>query len=244
MSQYLSSTLAKGLQILEYLTRHDSASLQTIATDLDLNKTTAFRLLASLVELNYVKKADKRYMLATKNQLLTQFNRPKLNWIAVPITQQITQKYHVTAYIGILNGPDVVITQVIDDHHSLAEYHKIGLAAPINESALGKCIAAYLPSAKRDYLLTQLTSQPTKYTLHDRIALAQNFQVIRTQGYSLDDEESSFGIRCLAVPIRQNEQVIASLGIAGSIAQLPRHQLKQLANVLTRCSQTIASQLA
>ncbi|MFC6181030.1 IclR family transcriptional regulator [Lactiplantibacillus daowaiensis] len=242
MTQYLSGTLAKGFKILEYLQQHTTATLNEVAFDLALNKTTAFRLLASLVELHYVKKSHQTYTLATNNQLLTQFNPPVLNWVAVPITTQITKKYQVTAYIGILNGPNVVITQVIGFDDDLSEYAKIGSAAPINESALGKAIVAYLPRSKVTALVTQLKSTATKYTLNDQ-ALAQNLAITRQQGYSLDDEESSFGIRCLAVPIMKDGQVIASLGVAGPLTRLKRQRLKQIAHDLQTCRTEIGLQL-
>lgn len=242
MTQYLSGTLAKGFKILAYLQQHPSATLNETAMALTLNKTTTFRLLASLVELQYVTKEAQTYTLATANQLLTQVNAPMLNWVAVPIAKKITQKYQVTAYIGILDGPDVVITQVIGFNDDLTEYAKIGSAAPINESALGKSIAAYLPPTKLTTLLTQLKSTATKYTLNDQ-ALAQNLALTRQQGYSLDDEESSFGIRCLAVPIMKGQQVCASLGVSGPLASLQRHQLKQIAKDLQQTSRIVARQL-
>ncbi|VDG30970.1 hypothetical protein MUDAN_DOGOELCO_00471 [Lactiplantibacillus mudanjiangensis] len=242
MSQYLSGTLAKAFKILTYLDQQPTATLTTIATALNYNKTTAFRLLASLVELGYVTKQAQTYALSTRQQALIQFNNPRLNWVATSIMRQITQPYQVSAYIGILTGPDVVITQVVDYQGDLAEYAKIGSAAPINESALGKCIAAYLPTTQQQALSHQLNSAATKYTLTDQVGFLQNLKIIHDQGYALDDEESSFGIRCLAVPIIKNDQVIAALGVAGSLDRMQRRNLKRLAQVLTQCSQTIALQ--
>ena len=63
MSQYEVSTLKKGLQILELLKINWSLTLTEISEMLQLNKTTAFRLLSTLEGMEYVKKRDMYYEL-------------------------------------------------------------------------------------------------------------------------------------------------------------------------------------
>ena len=48
MSKYEVSTLKKGLQILDLLQEEQFLTLTEITKALDLNKTTAFRLLSTL----------------------------------------------------------------------------------------------------------------------------------------------------------------------------------------------------
>jgi DNA-binding IclR family transcriptional regulator len=72
--------------------------------------------------------------------------------------------------------------------------------------------------------------------------LIQNLALINAQGYALDDEESTLGLRCLAVPLQLPAQVQAALAISGNFNQLPRRQFKQLAQALQACRDTLAVQ--
>ena len=63
MSKYEVSTLKKGLQILDLLQEEQFLTLTEITKALDLNKTTAFRLLSTLENMNYItKKRQVLYM--------------------------------------------------------------------------------------------------------------------------------------------------------------------------------------
>lgn len=56
MSKYEVSTLKKGLQILELLHEEQFLTLTEITKALDIKKTTAFRLLSTLENMNDIKK--------------------------------------------------------------------------------------------------------------------------------------------------------------------------------------------
>ncbi|GAA0135360.1 hypothetical protein YSY43_22000 [Paenibacillus sp. YSY-4.3] len=61
ISRYEVSSLKKGLQVLNLLRAKHALTLTEIAEELDMNKTTIFRLLHTLEEMNYVLKVDKYY---------------------------------------------------------------------------------------------------------------------------------------------------------------------------------------
>lgn len=233
----MPNTLIKGLQILDWLQQRPSATLTEISTALHYNKTTTYRVLTQLVQLNKIRKNRHQYTLVRTNLAA-------LNWLTETVSQQLVVPYHVTAYIGVRQQANVVITQVIPTAHNTAAYSKLGQTVPFYESALGKAIVAYLPAPDQALCLQQL--QPTartKFTLNDRQALIQNLALINAQGYALDDEESTLGLRCLAVPLQLPAQVHGALAIAGNFNQLPRRQFKQLAQALQTCRDALGLQL-
>ena len=61
LSKYEVSTLKKGLQILDLLQEKQFLTLTEIAKALDINKTTVFRLLSTLENMNYIIKKDKYF---------------------------------------------------------------------------------------------------------------------------------------------------------------------------------------
>ena len=53
MSESLTATPVKAARIREYVAGHPGCALKDIATDLSFNKTTAYRLLTTLVQLKW-----------------------------------------------------------------------------------------------------------------------------------------------------------------------------------------------
>lgn len=233
-----ASTLRNGLKILELLKNSNSQRLTEISTTLNLNKTTVFRLLTTLVELNYVKKIDNHYSLVHPSQTTQPLNYP-----FIPVSRALTDQFQTTAFIGVLQESDVVITQVLPANVGFEEFKVLGNITPVNLSALGKAIVAFLKPEQQERILKQLNYQPgTKYTLTDQLTFQKNLQIIAEKGYALDDEESTIGIRCLAVPIYRDQKVIASLGISGTFDHLPHRKLQTIARTLIKSSQEITNE--
>jgi Bacterial transcriptional regulator len=67
-----------------------------------------------------------------------------------------------------------------------------------------------------DRLLGPVTLERfTKNTMTDKAALYRRLQAIREAGYGTDEEEYTIGVRCVAVPIRdQRGQVVAAMSIS------------------------------
>lgn len=236
-----TTTLRNGLKILQVLKQTSGLRLTEITQILQLNKTTVYRTLTTLVELNYLKKIDHRYSLVhQENNLATTVNSAN---IAIPLPKDISTKFKTTAFIGVLNHENVVITQVLPVNNGFDEFKVLGNSTPVNLSALGKAIAAFLSSHEQHTILQQLSfNSGTKYTLSDRLTFQKNLQIINQKGFALDDEESTLGIRCLAVPIFREQKVVAALGISGTFERLPRNKLHQMAQELIRCSQQITNE--
>ncbi|MFP3513769.1 hypothetical protein SB775_30180, partial [Peribacillus sp. SIMBA_075] len=68
----------------------------------------------------------------------------KLSWLSVPPLFQVSSEIGETVYIGILDGTDIVTTQVVDGTHSVRSHTQVGERSPAHLSALGKVILAFL----------------------------------------------------------------------------------------------------
>ena len=86
MSESLTATLVKATRIREYVARHPGCALKDIATDLSFNKTTAYRLLTTLVQLKWLTKQAGRYYLRTQ-QRERQFQ--PVGWLAKQVVQPL-----------------------------------------------------------------------------------------------------------------------------------------------------------
>jgi IclR family acetate operon transcriptional repressor len=62
----------------------------------------------------------------------------------------------------------------------------------------------------------------TAQTITDPAALKVELQRIQARGYALDEQEYRDGVRCLAVPVRdQRGVVVAAIGVTGPLQLFP-----------------------
>jgi IclR family acetate operon transcriptional repressor len=81
----------------------------------------------------------------------------------------------------------------------------------------------------------------TNKTIHSAEALRARLEQVRKQGYALDDEEQSLGVRCLAVPLHDLlRKAMGALGISGPLHEIPKENIGFLVACLRRTSAEIA----
>lgn len=240
MDQYEVSTLKKGLKILDAL-GEESLTLTEVMRKFSLNKSTTFRLLYTLELMGYVKKEEHLYRITGKMAKNTNPYNARLNWLSVPPLYQLSAETGETAYVGILNGTDIVTTQVVDGTHSMRSHSEVGEKAPAHLSALGKVIMAFLREQDRETLVKELKLiQKTKNTFIDSHLLKEHLKVIQSQGYAVDEEETEIGLRCIAAPIMYNNEVIAAVALSGPAIRLTKKLDKVRSKRLIQCSEQIS----
>ena len=216
MSESLTATLVKAARIREYVAGYPGCALKDIATDLSFNKTTAYRLLTTLVQ---------------------------LKWLTKQVVQPLVDTRHLTTFLGMQYNGALAISQVFASADRLSDFALLGEQQSLNASALGKCLLAFMDEPTRNTILqTTKWHAATKNSLTGRQDLLYSLAAIRNQGYALDDEEVQLNMRCLAVPVySQNGQLVATLGVAGSDAALKRRQIRLLAHELDGVSQQLTN---
>jgi len=61
----------------------------------------------------------------------------------------------------------------------------------------------------------------------DPAQLKEQLEVVRMQGYAVDDEENEQGIRCVAAPIHnESGRVIAATSISGPAIRITRERIR------------------
>lgn len=204
---YFSKSLEKGLKILALFNRQTPVLTQSeIAKKLNLNMTTTFRYINTLVEMGYLEKDTKtkeirpslhcllmcmNLMQATDNlkmirEVVDRINREKNISIdvAFAVDDTLVRIYHKEA--------EETLT------YSLPEFSKNCL----HNTALGKAYLSGLP----DHLIAEkiavmeLTAKTNK-TIVDKNRLLQEIQVTKERGYAIADEEYLPGVLAIAAPL-------------------------------------------
>ena len=244
MSQYEVTTLKKGLQIIELLKEQNGLSLTEITKRLELSKTTAFRMLATLEEMGYVQKFQNRFEINHKMFCEHFERRIALDWVSLTTPYKVAKEVGESLYIGKMDGTNLVMVQVLQAPFTVPAREEIGNRSLVHQSALGKIILANLPSKTQTDILRNLNfAKATDQTFNDAHLFVHHLNVIHKQGFAFDDEERIVGIRCVAVPLFLEGKVIASLAIAAPAERITKSKRTRLIRKLIEGSEKIAREI-
>nr|WP_244257329.1 IclR family transcriptional regulator C-terminal domain-containing protein [Halomicrobium sp. IBSBa] len=111
-----------------------------------------------------------------------------------------------------------------------------------NSTALGNAILAHLPEDRVDEIIEQHgLPEMTENTITERDELFERLKRVRTEGVAFDDEARVKGLRCVAVPIVNNDDVVeGAISVSGPTSRLQGDRfrsklpakLKSVANVI------------
>jgi len=238
------STLKKGLLVLELVKQHQGITSREVMNQLSLSKSTAFRLLSTLEEMNYIYKIQTQYFINHKMFCDGFEKRSEKDWASLHSIYQVAQNLQMSTYLGKVDGTDLVMTQVLRAPFQKSADEEIGNRSKLHQSALGKVILAHLDEELLAPLFDQLSLDPaTENTFQDSQLFRYHLKAIRQDGYAFDDEERIVGIRCVAVPVFRHKKGIAALAIAAPREQISRGNIKQIAQKLNAGSKAITKEI-
>lgn len=247
--QYVPA-LRKGLAILELLADNGAMSLAQVERASGLNRTMAYRLLRVLGELGYVEHDTVRHQFGLGARLLglgaATAQRMNLAEIARPSLDAVRAETHETVALGVLAGNQVIFLGLLpaDDQPDLPSPRALRDAA--HSTSVGKVILAFLPDAQREARLAALAPLPsvTPATIIDLAALDEDLARTRARGYSLEDEESTPGVRSVATPVLDARGLpVAALAVTGPADRIDLAHADRMASRLWRASREVTRRL-
>lgn len=193
-------------QLIEQLASHPAgASLQRLAQETGLAKSTVHRLLASLVSLGYAAQEPEtgRYRLTLKMFELSSgiVNSMEIMDVAKAHLERLSQRTGEAVHLVIRDARDIVYIYKTESG-PMRMSSRVGLRSPLYCTGVGKAILATLPPEEVEDVwnhssLKKLTSR----TVVDLTEMQDQLAEVRANGYAIDDEENEMGVRCVAVAI-------------------------------------------
>lgn len=223
--------LDRSLKLLHLVASADGAALTELSDQSGMAPSTVHRLLTSLANHGMVTHDAETgaWTIGLKAfEIGNAFLRfRKLGTISRPFLKQLMEHSGETANIGIEDGGDVVFISQVESHAPMRAFFRPGRRGPIHASGIGKAILSTWPDAEIKRLLS---SRPlprfTEKTRDTLPKLLTDLETIRTRGWSIDDEEHTLGMRCLAAPIfNEYGEAIAGISVSGPAVRLPDETL-------------------
>lgn len=161
------------------------------------------------------------------------------------ILQALSERIGETCNIGILDRDRIVYIDRVEANWPLTIQFRTGSTVPLHCTAIGKLFLAHLPADQVDRLLGAAPLQRyTDTTITNEAALQRELERIRSQGYSLDNEEYLGGVVCIAVPILDREgKVCAALATQAPCARMSLTEIQRHLPSLRKGAAQIAQSL-
>jgi DNA-binding IclR family transcriptional regulator len=230
----LIQSLSRGLTALELVAQH-SLTPKALADELDVDRSTAYRILTTLAAHGFVERdpLSEQYIISSRKIFaLSSTIGASSHWpsLATPWMKQLRTEIGEAVSLAVLQGDEVVYVNHLPSLEALTVGPLLGLRRPVYVSAVGKAITAFLPEVEREDLIHRLKLTPmTPKTITSRAALREELARVEELGYAVDDEETFIGVRCVAAPIHDStNQVIASLGISGPASRVTPERIHEI----------------
>ena len=182
-------SVARIFELIEVLAAHPAgASLQRLAEDAHLAKSTTHRLLGSLVSLGYAAQDGEtgKYRLTLKMFEISSgiVNSMDVMSVAKVHLERLAQRTGEAVHLVIRDAQDIVYIYKTESG-PMRMSSRVGLRSPLYCTGVGKAILATLTEEEVEDVWRH--SNPQKLTVRTVTAI--------------DDEENELGIRCVALAI-------------------------------------------
>jgi IclR family acetate operon transcriptional repressor len=146
-----------------------------------------------------------------------------------------------TANLAIADGAEVVFLSQVETTETIRAFFRLGARGPIHASGIGKALLAYAPPDRIERLIGEAGLPAyTAQTITDRAALMRALAAIRAQGWAMDDEERTEGMRCVAAPIfNEFREAVAGVSISGPTVRVARERAAALGAQVRRAADRV-----
>lgn len=215
-------SLERALTILNKLSEYpDGLQIARLSEYVGLTKSTTHRLLATLLNMNYVEKNPEtdKYKLGLQVLFLSRniLNNSDIVNTAKPYLEKLSKEVNETVHLCIQDHENVVYIDKIECNQMIRMYSRIGSRAPMYRTAVGKVLFSGMDQDKLEDMVSKIEFIPTTpTTITSKEKFLQEVEQVRNQGYALDNAENQEGLQCVAAPIYDHKgKIVASFSISG-----------------------------
>jgi DNA-binding IclR family transcriptional regulator len=217
----INNSTKKTIEILELISKNpEGLTLNEIASQLDLPKSSVFDILATLKTMDIIKYADERiknYVIGTKLFIIgnSYIENDDLINSSRKLIKDLGDKLGRTIFIGQESHSKILYLYKYEPDNAIITTANIGSTINMYNSALGKAILAFREDANK--LISNFKFKKyTKNTITNPDDLKEELEKVKKFGYAIDNREVEDHLSCVGAPIFNHKgEVIAAISASG-----------------------------
>lgn len=246
---YRAPTVKKAFQILRLISETDQgARISDISKRLKISKSTVHGITSALERIGAVIRhpSTKRYILGVTLFELGKaaFSRIDLKDTARPIMKILMKQAQESVFLGVQNGENVTIIDMVESDQDLKITAPIGTRIPLLAGAVGKVLMASIPEQEaKDLIQRTGLHRFTDNTIIDLDKFLNAIQDARQNGFAIDDEEYIDGVRAVASAIKGEGQLNLAIWVVGFKPRMSSNKMINLAKGTHRAAEMIGRKI-
>ena len=249
------SSVDRALDILIYLYNEGvEKGISEISKDLGMYKSTIHRSLTTLENKGFVyqNQENEKYWLGMKLFAIGKSVEEKFSFSKAvkPYTEILLKEFNETVNVSILdiNSTDNLRTILVHKEENtnkvLAISPILGSSSECHCSSVGKCLLAF----GKDIPYEKFTDKPlTKFTdntIQTWDELFECLEIVKKQGYAIDESEMEIGLTCIGAPILdKNGIALAAVSISGPSNRMHEGDFEYKINKVREIAKLISNKL-
>lgn len=239
-------SLDRALDVLDALARADGLTLTDLAKSLDQSPATMHRVLATLetrqiVEMNA--QTQTWHIGAMAFRLGSAFlRRSSVAERSRPVMHDLVLATGETSNLGIERNAEVMFIGQVETQETIRAFIPPGTLSPMHASGIGKALLSCYTERQFDRFMRGRTLDHfTDKSILTKPDLAADLQQVRARGWAFDDEERTYGMRCVAAPIIDfYGEAVAGISVSGPTHRMPGDRIDAIGKLVRDAARTVS----
>lgn len=238
--------LIRALSVLRTLQEtKDGLGLTEISKRSQVNKTTCYRILYTLLKDNIVEEGTRpgTYRLGVRLLELGSIvqRRMDLRQRALPVLTRLAEQTEETVFLCVLSNDKAVCVERLEGKHVQVLALNIGDAWPLYLGAASRALLSGLPDERIAEILSKPIAPKTPKTPTDPKVLWEMIHDIRKKGYSVSYEDVTIGVASIGAPIYNHTgSVVGAISVSSIIQRISPEEEETFAELVLSASREIS----
>ncbi len=233
-AQNTIKSLDRAMEVFEHLSATQGQSLSVIAEETGQSPATVYRILVTLEGRDMVEFDTEEQHWHIGPRAFTigarYLRRTSLVDRARPILRKLMQATGETANLGVEKEGAVLFLSQVETHANIRAFFPPGTLSPMHASGIGKALLSHIEDDRLDRLFRAVELERfTDRTITEFETLSASLAEIRRNGFAVDDEEKSLGMRCIAAAVfDMNQEAVAGISVSGPTSRISSAEIERL----------------
>jgi DNA-binding IclR family transcriptional regulator len=250
MKSDIVQSVDRTFDIIEALMSGE-VGLVDLSKRVNLNKSTVHRLLNTLIYRGYVNQNEdnNKYKLTLKFLEIGSItlNSVDIVLIAKQHIKRLSEETNEVVHLVSIEKNEIVYIDKIESNNTIRMHSYIGKRIPIYCTAVGKAYMAHLDNDQFSKLWKSVKDDLNKLTENTIISkddMLKELNIIRHNGFAIDNEENEKGVICVAAPIfNYNKEIKYAISISTPKMRMDEDKIEYFGKLVKETSREISKDL-
>lgn len=235
MNEYRIDVVDKALDVLmTFDFQHRELSIDEVAERVGVARSRAYRILQTLLARGFLvlNTGRAKYSLGPGVARLGLVARRGDEFAdrLLDSMREIHAQFQETVNLGVFDGEQLVYAEILESPYPFRISERVGDPVPLATTALGRAVLSALQHPE-DVLSESQWRQVRAHVLS-----------AQTLGYSLDDEDTVQGARCIGVPLLDpGGAVFGAISVSGPVSRVTEAAVPLISAALNEAAQRIVA---